>query len=179
MAQLVVLLRGVNLVTRNRVSMPVLRDALTDAGFDGVATYVQSGNVVLTTRRSPSAVRDAVRAIVRERFGLEIGVVVRTQAQLAAIVRRDPLAAVATDPKRYQVTFLDAKPDAAALAKLEAAAAAGEELVHDGLELYTWHPAGMGRSKLARLLSDSGLGVTATSRNWTTVTALLALADEE
>jgi len=35
----------------------------------------------------------------------------------------------------------------------------------------------MGRSKLGRLLSDKGLGVTATSRNWATVTAVLALAD--
>ena len=51
-------------------------------------------------------------------------------------------------------------------------------VVRVGRELYSWHPDGMGRSKLGRLLSDKGLGVTATSRNWATVTAVLALADE-
>jgi uncharacterized protein (DUF1697 family) len=77
------------------------------------------------------------------------------------------------------VTFLDGDPDPAAVEKLEAVAADGEVVVQLGRELYTWHPSGMGRSKLARLLSGKALGATATSRSWATVTALLALADEE
>ncbi len=179
MARLVVLLRGVNLVTRNRVSMPVLRDALAEAGFEDVRTYVQSGNVVLSTKRAPRSVAKAVADVVTEQFGLDIGIVVRTRTQLAKVVERDPLGSVVTDPKRYQVTFLDGKPDGAALEKVKAAASGGEEVVSIGHELYTWHPSGMGRSRLGRLLSGKALGVTATSRNWSTVTALLALADEE
>ena len=178
MPRLIVLLRGVNLVSRNRVSMPELREALAEAGFEDVKTYVQSGNVVVTTKQAPSRVAKAVARLIDERFDLDIGVVVRTRAELATIVRRSPLASVATDSKRYQVTFLDGDPDPAAVEKLEAAAAVGERVVLVGRELYTWHPSGMGRSKLARLLSGKALGVTATSRNWSTVTALLALADE-
>jgi uncharacterized protein (DUF1697 family) len=175
-ARVAVFLRGINLVSRNRVSMPVLREALEEAGFGDVRTYVQSGNVVLTTRRA-SAVPAEVAAVVKERFGIEIGVVVRTRAELAKVVERNPLEAVASDPKRYQVTFLDGAPDRAAVAKLEAVAAGGEQVVHAGRELYSWHPDGMGRSKLARLLSDKTLGLTATSRNWATVTAVLELTD--
>ena len=178
MARVVVFLRGVNLVSRNRVSMPALREALEEAGFEEVATYVQSGNVVVTTTQAVSAVPAAVASVVKERFGIEIGVVVRTRSQLAKVVDRNPLADVAADPKRYQVTFLDGTPDAAAVEKLEAAATGGETVMRVGRELYSWHPDGMGRSKLARLLSDKALGVTATSRNWATVTAVLALADE-
>jgi uncharacterized protein (DUF1697 family) len=176
-ARVAVFLRGINLVSRNRVSMPVLREALEEAGFGDVRTYVQSGNVVLTTTRRASAVPAEVAAVVKERFEIEIGVVVRTRAELAKVVERNPLEAVASDPKRYQVTFLDGAPDRAAVAKLEAVAAGGEQVVHGGRELYSWHPDGMGRSKLARLLSDKTLGVTATSRNWATVTALLELTD--
>ena len=178
MARVVVFLRGVNVVSRNRVSMPVLREALEGSGFEDVSTYVQSGNVVLTTTQAASAVPAAVAAVVKNRFGIEIGVVVRTRAELAKVVDRNPLAQVASDPKRYQVTFLDGNPDPAAVEKLEAAAAGGEAVVRVGRELYSWHPDGMGRSKLARLLSDKGLGVTATSRSWATVTAVLALAAE-
>ena len=176
MARLIVLLRGVNLVKRNRVSMPILREALAEAGFEDVATYLQSGNVVLTTTRTPAAVATAVAATIDERFGLDIGVAVRTRAEFSRIVRLDPLGSVADDPKRYQVTFLDGKPDPAALETLETAASGGERVVAVGREIYTWHPSGLGRSKLARLLSGKALGATATSRNWSTVTALLALA---
>ena len=52
----VVLLRGVNLGSRNRVAMPKLRDALEDAGFDDVQTYLQSGNVVLSSGLTPAKV---------------------------------------------------------------------------------------------------------------------------
>jgi uncharacterized protein (DUF1697 family) len=177
-ARVAVFLRGVNLVSRNRVSMPVLREALEEAGFEHVKSYVQSGNVVLTTTLRASAVPAAVAALIKERFGIDVGVVVRTRGQLVKVVDLNPLAAVAKDPKRYQVTFLDGDPDRAAVEKLEAAAGGGEQVVRIGHELYSWHPAGMGRSKLARLLSDKDLGVTATSRNWATVTAVAALADE-
>jgi len=115
---------------------------------------------------------------VHDRFGLDIAGAVRTRAELAKIVERNPLGSVATDPKRYQVTFLDGKPDRAALEKLAAAASEGERVEAYGREIYTWHPSGAARSKLARLLSGKALGPTATSRNWATVTALLALADE-
>ena len=158
--------------------MPELRAGLSEAGFENVQTYLQSGNVVLATELPPAALGAAVAELVAERFGVDIGVVVRTPDELAEVVARNPLRRLATNPKRYQVTFLDGEPKADALRVLEAAAAGGEQLAAVGRELYTWHPDGIGRSKLARLLSGKGLGVTATSRNWTTVTALLALATE-
>ena len=157
--------------------MPVLRDALEEAGFEDVKTYVQSGNVVLTTNQTPRGVARTVASVIEERFDLDIGVVVRTRAEVARVVRHDPLADVVTEAKRYQVTFLDGDPASDAIEKLQAAASGDEVLVHRGRELYTWHPDGMGRSKLARLLSDRSLGVTATSRNWSTVTQVLALAE--
>ena len=177
MARLVVLLRGVNLAGRNKLSMPQLREALEGAGFQDVATYVQSGNVVLTSRKSAARVGREVKQLLSERFGLDVDVVVRTRAELAAVLKRNPLAKVATNPKRYQVTFLDTSPPKAIVAKLEAAAAAKEQVVARGRELYAWHPGGVGRSKLAALMSGKQLGVVGTARNWSTVGKLLELAD--
>jgi uncharacterized protein (DUF1697 family) len=158
--------------------MPALREALTDAGFDDVGTYVQSGNVVLSTNASPERVARKCMRLIQDRFGLDIGVVVRTRDELAEVVKRDPLAKVATNPKRYQVTFLAAEPDREVVKKLAAAAVGAEQVVHVGRELYAWHPDGIGRSKLAALLAGPRLGVTASARNWATVTKLLAMADE-
>jgi uncharacterized protein (DUF1697 family) len=176
MATHVVLLRGVNLASRNRVSMPELRALLADAGFGDVRTYLQSGNAVLTSAKRPERVARECEQLIADAFGLKIAVVVRTRNELAAVVRRNPLRRVADDPKRYQVTFLGAPLSAETVAKLEAAVVPPERLVVDKREVYAWHPRGAARSRLWAQLAGRGLGVPATARNWTTVTALLDLA---
>jgi uncharacterized protein (DUF1697 family) len=176
-ARHIVLLRGINLGSRNRVSMPQLRKVLTEAGFEDVHTYLQSGNVVLTSKASPARVARTCEQHIADAVGLDVDVVVRTRDELARVVRRDPLGTVATDPKRYQVSFLSEKLDPAVVRQLREAAVEPEQLVVSGREVYAWHPAGVARSKLWAQLAGRGLGVTATSRNWTTVTSLLELAD--
>lgn len=178
MARQIVLLRGINLGSRNRISMPELRDALEGGGLDDVRTYLQSGNAVVSSAAAADRVRRTVERLIAEEFGLEIAVVVRTRAQLASVVRRNPLGEVATDPKRYQVSFLAKKLAPTAVRKLQAAAVESEALVVSGSEIFAWHPEGVARSKLWAMLAGKGLGVTATARNWTTVTKLLELADD-
>jgi uncharacterized protein (DUF1697 family) len=179
MGRFVVLLRGINIGSRNRIAMPALRELLEEAGFEDVRTYLQSGNVVLSSGASAEKVARKCERLIADRFGLDIDVVVRTRAQLAKIVKRNPLAKVAVEPKRHQVSFLAAKPAAEAVRTARAAAVEPEQVVFDGREIYAWHPAGVARSKLWAFLAGPGLGVVATARNWTTVTKLLALADEE
>jgi uncharacterized protein (DUF1697 family) len=174
----IVLLRGVNIGARNRVAMPKLRDTLQAAGFADVATYLQSGNVVLTSNASPARLAAETERLIAAAFDLDIDVVVRTRDELADVVRRNPLAHVAVDPKRYQVSFLAEEPDPEVLEALAEFAAEQEQFVAIGRELYAWHPDGVGRSRLWARLAGPALGVTATARNWTTVTSLLALADE-
>jgi uncharacterized protein (DUF1697 family) len=173
----VVLLRGINLGARNRVAMPALRELLAEAGFADVETYLQSGNVVLCSGRSPARLAKECERQIEEGFGLQIPVIVRTGEELAEIVRRDPLGKLASEPKRYEVTFCATKPDAKVVRELEAKASGSERVEAIGRELYAWHPAGVGRSKLALALAGKGLGVSATARNWTTVTKLLELAE--
>jgi uncharacterized protein (DUF1697 family) len=178
MARHVVLLRGINIGSRNRIAMPALREALEEAGFTGVQTYLQSGNVVLESRAKPETVRRKVEQLIADRFGLEIAVIVRTRAELAAVVKRNPHAKVASEPKRYQVTFLEHKLPTRVVREVEQAAAADERVVVSGREVYAWHPQTIARSKLWAKLAGQGLGVTATSRNWTTVEALLELVND-
>jgi uncharacterized protein DUF1697 len=86
------LLRGINVVRTNRISMIRLRTALEKEGFRDVATYLQSGNVVLSSRMSADRVAARVERMINKEFGLDITVLVRSQAELARVVRRDPLA---------------------------------------------------------------------------------------
>jgi uncharacterized protein (DUF1697 family) len=178
MSTQIVLLRGINLGPRRRVPMSELRDVLTAAGLRDVRTYVQSGNVVLSTDVTPEHLSIQCRGLIAERFGFDVPVIVRTAAELEAVLARDPLGALVTEPKRYQVVFLSDELPADALAGLAGQAADGERLAAHGRELYAWHPAGIARSKLWNTLAGPALGVTATARNWLTVQALVALARE-
>jgi len=178
MPRQIALLRGINLGSRNRIAMPTLRELLTQAGFEDVRTYLQSGNVVLSSGATSKRLARELEKLIGERFDLQIAVVVRTRAELAKVVKRNPLAEVATNPKRYQVSFLERKLAPAVVRKLEAAVTPPEELVISGLQVYAWHPEGVARSRLWTMLAGRDLGVTATARNWTTVTKLLELADE-
>ena len=174
----ILLLRGVNLGSHKRVAMPALRDLLTGAGFRDVRTYVASGNVVLSSGVAPAALAAEAEQLIAERFGFEIDVIARTRDELAEVVARNPLAEVAVDPKRYQVTFLQESVDREVLGRLDLLSFEPERLVSVGRELYTWHPEGIGRSKLwAKLASRGGLGARGTARNWNTVATLLAMAD--
>jgi uncharacterized protein (DUF1697 family) len=157
--------------------MQKLRSVLEEAGFDDVRTYLQSGNVVLSSRDPAAKVARACERVIEGELSLKISVVVRTRAELARVVERNPLAKVAKNPKRYQVSFLEKKPGAELVRKLEGIAAPGERVVAEGREIYAWHPEGVARSKLWAALAGKGLGITATARNWTTVTKLLELAD--
>lgn len=177
-ARQIALLRGINLGSRRRVAMPALREALAGLGYGDVRTHLQSGNVVLTADGSPRLLERRLQEQILARLGVETTVLVRTRDELAAVVERDPLGDVADDPKRYQVSFLSAPPAWAVERELAAADLAPERVVVSGREIYAWHPGGLQRSRLAALLTDRRLGVAATARNWNTVTALLALAED-
>lgn len=172
------MLRGINLGSKRRVPMADLRALFTEAGYEDVATYVQSGNVVLRTSAPGDQLEHESTRLVSERFGFEVPVVVRTRTELARVVKQDPHGAVVDDPKRYQVTFLSQTLDAATAARVTELAAGPEAIAIRGREIYVWHPDGVARSKLSSELAGHRLGVTATARNWTTVTALLAMAQE-
>jgi uncharacterized protein (DUF1697 family) len=158
--------------------MPKLRELLSGAGMKNVRTYVQSGNVVVDSVKSPDRLARDCRKLIADELGLEIAVVARSSQELAEVVKLDPLGDVAENPKRYQVSFLDSEPDPEVIEKLSSLPLGEERFFAHGRELYAWHPEGVARSKLWNTLAGKGLGVTATARNWTTVTTLLEMASE-
>ncbi len=174
----VLLMRGINVGASNRISMPPLRERLTEAGFEEVRTYLQSGNVLASSELSPDQLAAECRRHIAEGFGLDVDVLARTAEELAEVVQGDPLAGVAVDPKRYQVSFCSAEPDEGLIQRLNDLAAPSERLVAVGREIYGWYPDGAGRSRLGAELSGRRMGVTATTRNWRTVTTLLEMAQE-
>ncbi|GAA3179480.1 DUF1697 domain-containing protein [Blastococcus jejuensis] len=170
----VVLLRGINLGKARQVAMPRLREVLTGRGHEAVRTHLRSGNVLLDSPLDEGALAADVRAVIEQEFGFEVPVVVRTAAEVAAVVAGDPFESLATDPARYLVTFLQEPPPPDKVDALPTADG-GDYLVR-GRELYLWLPDGIQNTPLAAWKWDRLLGIPGTARNWNTVTKLAELA---
>jgi uncharacterized protein (DUF1697 family) len=165
------LLRAVNVGGHGILPMATLKEVLTELGYGHVSTYLQSGNAVFMASQPASAVTDAVQRALKKRVGQEIDAVVRTAQQLDRIVEHGPLPASAA-PTTKHVTFLRQASDATPLRAMPMKDLAPERLFIDGTELYMLLPNGIGRSKLAALVTQRLKAAPGTTRNWNTVVAL-------
>lgn len=169
----VVLFRGINVGGNKVVKMETLRRVLGDAGFSKVATYIQSGNVVLTSQEGEDAVIDTVTRVFDETFGFSSRPTVRSAVQLQRVIDENPYKGV--EGNRLHAVFLDGQPPAGAVQTLEALANT-EHMVEKGGVLYLFTPDGLGISEVAKAL-DRTLKVPVTTRNWNTVLKLQAMCE--
>ena len=171
----IVLFRGVGPDTK--LPTGPLREALGNAGFRNVATYIATGNVVLTSELASGEVRARIAAIVKKAFGFEKEVLIRTGREWARVIRDNPFPEGADNPKALHAFILGEKPVKAALDTLVAKAAATEHVAVKGKTLYFYAPDGFGASKLPVAIERTLKGAM-TARNWNTVVRLGELARE-
>ena len=171
----VALLRGINVGGRHRVAMADLRALFEGEGLEGVATYIQSGNVLFSSERDENDLAVVLAAALRDRFGFEIPVVIRDGEAFRAAARRHPLEAAQQDERLLYVMFLGATPAAEAIRAFDAAPFLPDECSLQGRELYVAYRHGSARSRLTVDAIERALGSTATGRNWRTVAKLADL----
>lgn len=171
----VALLRGINVGGHRRVGMPALANVFTDLGYEGVQTYIQSGNVVFRAHVADSA---GIEAAIEQRFGFPVQVALRTGAEWARAIAGNPYPVqAAADGSKVHLALLSAEPDAEGLASLQAVPRGRDNWQLDGRNLYLDLPNGAGRTKLDHGTLERRLGVGVTVRNWKTVGALGQLLD--
>jgi uncharacterized protein (DUF1697 family) len=178
MTRYALLLRGVNVGTKNSLPMAELRGMLEKIGCTEVETYVQSGNAVFRTELAAADLTDAVERRIEQYMGRPVATTLRTQRQLKAIVENNPFLRVATNPAYLCVTFLSSAPTKPEVAPLHAVDFDPELFEVAGKHNYTWHPSGQGRSPLAAALGKLKLRGAVTTRNWNTVLKLLEMLGE-
>jgi uncharacterized protein (DUF1697 family) len=162
------LLRAVNVGGTGKLAMTDLRKLCESAGFADVATYIQSGNVVFTSKRGEAGVKKLLEAALAEQLGKPCSVLVRTADELRELLEANPFPQAA--PNRLLLLFLDEEPAAAKLK--EVVAPGGEQLRACGRHVVVHFPNGMGQSKLKLPFRDLGTG-----RNLNTVRKLLTMLE--
>src|ERR1700719_2331748 len=116
----VAMLRGVN-VGGNSLKMDWLRQACENLGWQNVRTYVQSGNIVFSSRASAVKLAQMLKATIDAQTRLPVTVVLRSAADMEKVVAANPfLKQKGVDATKLHVTFLDKVPVKAALDRLEA-----------------------------------------------------------
>ncbi len=178
MKTFIALLRGINVSGQKIIKMQELRAALESLGLVEVKTYVQSGNVVFkSSAGSAASLGGKIAEQIKTSFGFDVPVFVLSANELQSVAGANPFTAdPSIDASKLHVTFLDAPPPKGADSVLQTLAAT-EERFHVGKrEIYLYCPNGYGNTKLSNTAIEKKLGVGATTRNWKTVNALLAMA---
>ncbi|MEU3183674.1 DUF1697 domain-containing protein [Streptomyces sp. NPDC006923] len=173
-----VLLRGINVSGHKRIPMGELRALLSEQGHGAVRTYLQSGNAVFTSESDDEkALTTALERAIEQRFGFSVECLVRGGDYLRAVAEACPFPAASLEARQLHVTYFSAPVDPGRLARLDQAGYLPEEFRLGDRALYLYAPDGLGRSRLAGALARPALfnGVTATTRNWNTVTKLVEL----
>jgi uncharacterized protein (DUF1697 family) len=169
MTAYVVLLRAVNVGGTGKLPMSDLKSLCEEAGFTKVRTYIASGNVVFTSGMTEGEVAGALDQKLKTYAGKPVGVVVRTAAEMKAVLEGNPFRKA--QPNHTVAIFLDKPPPKDALDAMMALD--GEEARLGEREIYIHYPNGQERSKLKLPAAKAG-----TARNINTVAKLAEMAGE-
>jgi uncharacterized protein (DUF1697 family) len=174
----IALLRGINVGRAKRVAMADLRKLITDLGYSGVRTVLNSGNVVYDCPAVPAA-ESASR--IEEALVLKLGVGARVTVldaeQLTHVVEDNSLRVLASDPARLLVAVLNNPADRERLLPLTHQSWEPEAFAVGRWAAYLWCADGVLASRAAAAMGNL-LGDAVTTRNWTTISKLHALASE-
>ncbi|MCX6244594.1 MAG: DUF1697 domain-containing protein [Bacteroidetes bacterium] len=174
----IALLRGINVGGQRMIKMNVLKTLFESLKLKNVNTYLQSGNVVFNSEPPDcNELRKSIENKIREDLAFDVPVILRTADQLENILPNNPfLKGRNEDITRLYVTFLAEEPAADLLDKLNGLKSADDEFSVSGKEIFLFCPGGYGNTKFSNGFFESKLKVTATTRNWKTVTELVAMA---
>lgn len=170
-------LRGINVGGHRSIKMADLRAAFTAQGFTDVKTVLASGNVRFAAAESvAAALRYTIERCLKQEFGYDIPVLLRTVADLECLQQANPFEEVALTPQtRLYVTFLPAGETTRAMT-LDDLSADGFTIVRatasEVCSVFTLSPK---RSTIDLMsLLEREFGPNITTRTWNTITRLLA-----
>jgi uncharacterized protein (DUF1697 family) len=175
MTDWIILLRGVMPTGRNRVPMAPLREALEAAGLREVRTWIQSGNVLVRSRRSQASLERLVHGVIRTAFGGDIAVLARPVDFFRDAVARNPFPDASPDDLYY--TLLAREPESARLQALRAHDGGADRIVVDGDLAYVHCAGRYSDTRLNNACIERKLAMPTTTRIANTIHRLLEMSE--
>jgi len=175
------LLRGINVSGHNMIKMDVLKSTLEKIGFQKVQTYIQSGNVFVNSdEESPAKIAFVIKQEIYKVFGFDVPILVISKAELVAcFVNCKFLKEKEVDLKKVYVAFVSKELKAENINDLKMSQFKPDEVQIDSTRIFIKYHIGAGKTRLDQKYIEKKLNLTATIRNWNTVSQLLKMYDEQ
>ena len=161
---------------KNKVPMASLRDVLKKEGFQNARTYIQSGNALIDTELPGKEVEKRVHELIKKFIGPDLVVVVRTRAQLQKVLDENPFKAGYDISRVFFVLFAELLPPQK-VRELHAQDFSPEKLAITKSAAYLYIPGTYGRGILSNNFLEKKLGVSATMRNFNTISKLIEMSN--
>lgn len=180
MKTFIVLLRGINVSGQKKIIMAELREMLNKIKFKEVETYIQSGNIVLKSNESDSSIiAEKVKKGIANTFGFDVPVLVKSYVELKSIFDKNPYTElVDIENKKIYFALLRETPQPEAIEEFRKNNFANDRFIVADNCVYLNYLNGAGKAKLTNNLIERKLKVSATSRNYRTMTKLLEMSAE-
>lgn len=170
------LLRGINVSGHNMMKMEALKAMLENIGFQNVRTYLQSGNVFVDSEEDAAKVGFIIKQEIFKVFGHEVPTIVITKEDLELCFKNSPfLKEKDIDTKKLYVAFVSVALKSENINDLKISQFKPDEASIDGNRIFIKYAVGAGKTRFDQKYIEKKLNVTATIRNWNTVTNLLEL----
>ncbi len=168
----IALLRGINVSGQKKIKMVDLKALFESLGFQEVCTYIQSGNVVFVSEEGN--LTSKIQKGILDTYGWEVPVLVKTALEIKGILDNCPFA----EEKKAKSYFilLQSPPDILVVEEIQKRSTPEEEFTITPNCVYIHYAVGAGKAKLGNNWFEKKLGVSATSRNYRTLTKVLELA---
>ena len=173
MSRYLALLGSIN-IGGNRVKMVDLKAAMAKAGFGEVTTVAASGNVILDDDREPKAVEAAIETLLKDEFGFNSCVMLRTQGEVRSAIEDNPFYGIGSDKMVHSIFLADDPAPGLFEAFEQERKGKGDETLAIGQRvLYLNYVHGVSNSDITGKLLERRLGVRGTARNMNSLKNIL------
>ena len=169
------ILRGINVSGQKKIKMADLKSLYESLEFEEVTTYIQSGNVIFSSKlKNKSDIAKSIELALEEKFGFQVPVQIRTVQEISKVISAIPFDDVnlADNDTKVLVTFLSSKPSKSDSDNIQKYVIEPERLIINNTHVYLFCPNGYGKTNLSNSFIEHKLNKSSTTRNWKTVCKL-------
>lgn len=169
----VALLRGINVGGHKKFPKADQLTMLDALGFLERDVYLHTGNWVFNTSKNPAEIQEEISATIKKKYGWEVPVLVFTASEVQKIYNNCPFPEAIKEKSYF--TLLGKTPAKALVENLRTFTYPGEAYHITDRCIYFYPSMGAGRAKMNNNFFENKLKVTATSRNYNTMSKIAAM----
>ncbi len=173
----IAILRGINVGGRRKIIMSELRDMFSSLGHSNVRSFIQSGNIIFDckTGKSNSGLEQESTLAIKETFGHDVPVIIRSTQEIKEIIQTNPYIEQAKIEDLH-LTFLKDIPENEHRLKTKEINHSPDQFLIADKHVFVACFGGYRNTKLNNSFFEKKLKVSTTTRNWKTILKLYELS---